>query len=201
VFVVKGVAKRERRNFLTWQEGKGPDLVIDLTSASTREEDQEDKFQLYQDVLQVREYFLFDPIGEYLQPRLQGFSLQAGRYAPIAEVNGRLPSGVLGLQLEVSGSELRFCNPATGQWLPTPQEALTQATNRLREVEARLQQLEAGQGQLQTALQQNATALQNALSLLQAAEAARLRQETENDLLRRQVEELRKQAPDKPPGS
>src|SRR5258708_16415094 len=51
VFVVRGVPKRERPNYLTWEEGKGPDVVIELTSTSTRDEDVDDKFQLYQDNL------------------------------------------------------------------------------------------------------------------------------------------------------
>src|SRR5262249_48387849 len=33
VFVVKGVPKRDRPNYLVWQEGKGPDVVIELTSS------------------------------------------------------------------------------------------------------------------------------------------------------------------------
>jgi Uma2 family endonuclease len=44
VFVVKGVAKHRRDNYLMWEEGKGPDFVIELTSSSTRDEDIEDKF-------------------------------------------------------------------------------------------------------------------------------------------------------------
>src|SRR3954454_8089806 len=31
VFLVRGVPKRERLNYLVWQEGRGPDLVIELT--------------------------------------------------------------------------------------------------------------------------------------------------------------------------
>src|SRR6266851_3070203 len=36
VFVVKGVAKNPRPNFLVWEEKKAPDVVIELTSSSTR---------------------------------------------------------------------------------------------------------------------------------------------------------------------
>ena len=36
VFVAKGVPKRERLNYLMWEEGKGPDVVIELTSSSMR---------------------------------------------------------------------------------------------------------------------------------------------------------------------
>src|SRR5262249_35053886 len=55
VFVVNGVVKRPRLNYLVWEEGKTPDLVIELTSSSTQDEDVERKFLLYQNVLRVPE--------------------------------------------------------------------------------------------------------------------------------------------------
>src|SRR5262249_30205404 len=103
VFVAKRVAKNptpERRRYLVWEERKGPDLVMEITSESTREEDLDDKFALYQNTLKVQEYFLFDPYGEYLQPPLRGYRLHRGRYVRIKPVKGRLPSKVLGLHLE-----------------------------------------------------------------------------------------------------
>src|SRR4051794_16966170 len=55
VFLARGVDKSRRRGvYKTWEEGHAPDLVIELTSPSTKEEDLEDKFGLYQDVLRVR---------------------------------------------------------------------------------------------------------------------------------------------------
>ena len=47
--------------------------------------------------MQVAEYFLFDPRGEYLSPALQGYRLIEGQYVPIEPVSGRLPSVELGL--------------------------------------------------------------------------------------------------------
>src|SRR3954453_18045282 len=61
VFVVRGVPKGIRENYILWEEGKGPDVVIELTSSSTRKDDVKGKFRLYRDVLKVPEYFLFDP--------------------------------------------------------------------------------------------------------------------------------------------
>src|SRR5262245_47913507 len=58
VFVALGIRRLpERRVFKTWEENKTPDLAIELTSRSTQEEDQEDKFALYRDTLRVQEYF------------------------------------------------------------------------------------------------------------------------------------------------
>jgi Uma2 family endonuclease len=133
VFVVRGVPKGPRPNYLTWQEGKGPDLVIEITSRSTQVEDQKAKLALYRDVLHVPEYFLFDPFEDYLVPPFQGWRLSDGDYAPIPPVEGRLPSLVLGLHLERSGAELRLYDPATGQRLLTAREEVEQLR---REVEA-----------------------------------------------------------------
>src|SRR5262245_18671996 len=99
VFVVKGVPKRERPNYLTWEEGSTPNLVVELTSSSTRDEDVEGKFLLYRDKLRVAEYFLFDPLGDYLDPPLKGYRLRRGKYAAIKPIKGWLPSKVLGLHL------------------------------------------------------------------------------------------------------
>jgi Uma2 family endonuclease len=127
VFVVRGVPKGDRLNYLTWEEGKGPGVVIELTSSSTRDEDVDDKYQLYQNNLRVPEYFLFDPFGDYLDPPLRGYRLQRRKYVPIRPVKGRLPSKVLGLHLERSAADLRLYDPAAKQWLATPQERLATA--------------------------------------------------------------------------
>jgi Uma2 family endonuclease len=111
-----------RRTFKVWEEGKGPDAVIEVTSKKTRRADKAKKFELYRDVLKVREYFLFDPFEEYLEPSLQGYRLVEGQYEPIAAVGHRLPSEVLGLHLERDGVDLRLYNPQTGFWEPTSDE-------------------------------------------------------------------------------
>jgi Uma2 family endonuclease len=143
VFVVQGVSKRLRPNYLVWKEGQGPDLVIELTSSSTRAEDTKKKYHLYQDTLRVQEYFLFDPLGHYLVPRLRGYRLHRGRYVSIREVEGRLPSKVLGLQLEAAGQELRLYDPGAGQWLTTPEERAAEAEAERDQERAARQQAEA----------------------------------------------------------
>jgi len=128
VFVVKGIVKDKQRDYyLTWEEGTAPHLIIEVTSRSTRNEDLKKKFALYRNTLQVAEYFLFDPYGEYLRPKLQGYRLEKGQYVPIEPVASRLPSEVLSLHLEAAGDDLRLWNPVTNEWLPTPHEAVAKA--------------------------------------------------------------------------
>ena len=73
VFVVHGVPKLPPRDYyLLWKERKPPEVVIEITSKTTRREDQTKKLTLYRDVLKVREYFQFDPTEDYLKPPFQG---------------------------------------------------------------------------------------------------------------------------------
>jgi Uma2 family endonuclease len=133
VFVVKGVDKnKERRVFKTWEE-KSPKLIIEATSRKTRKVDLGVKKDLYQNELKVPEYFLFDPLGEYIKAKLRGFRLQNGKYEEIEPVEGRLPSEVLGLHLEAVGKELRLWDPKTQKYLLTPDEKLAKAQRQLLE--------------------------------------------------------------------
>lgn len=79
LFVVLGVPRRERKSWVVWEEGKGPDVVIELLSASTAEQDKTEKKQIYQNQLRVPEYFWFDPFNP---EDWAGFALQNGVYEP-----------------------------------------------------------------------------------------------------------------------
>jgi Uma2 family endonuclease len=202
VFVVKGVEKRDRPNYLTWEEGKNPDLVIELTSQSTREEDVEDKFQLYQDRLQVPEYFLFDPLGDYLRPRLQGYRLKDGHYVPIGLVHGRMPSDVLGLHFEVQVDNLRLYNPTTDGYLLTVEERIQeesagrkQAENTIKQMSGMLALMETQARLLektQMQLNEQGRFLQEALVKVQQKDAEIEQFARELAQLRQEVDELRR---------
>ncbi len=137
VFVVKGVPKGERRIYQVWKEGRGPDVAFELTSKKTRYEDLGAKKGIYE-LLGVQEYFLFDPLGEYLRPPLIAFRLTPEGYRQVKEEP--LVSQVLGLELRVEGSFLRLVDPRTGERLLTPleaQEARRQAERARRQAERR----------------------------------------------------------------
>lgn len=123
IFVVHDVGNQYRDCYKTWEESKPTlDLVIEFTSWSTKEEDLEDKFELYRDQLGVQEYLLFDPYGEYLEPPQQLYRLIDGEYVSVESVDGRLPSKVLDMHFERDDRRLRLWIPQTGDWLPFPAE-------------------------------------------------------------------------------
>ena len=146
VFVAFGVEKKRRRTYLLWEEGKGPDVVIELVSKSTYQHDLSGKKELYARVLGVKEYYLYDPERQYLSPSLQGYRLAGDFYRSIQPVANRLPSFVLGLELGEEEMELGLYNPETQRWLlkPVEEEALArrQAESETEQAEARAQQAE-----------------------------------------------------------
>jgi Uma2 family endonuclease len=151
VFVVFGVEKRKRRTYKLWEEGKAPDWVLEVTSRSSQKEDQVVKRKLYAR-LGVKEYFLSDPVSDYLRPPLQGNRLRAGRYEaiPLRKLPGgwlAVKSAVLGLdvRLHPASSELRFYDPREGRILPTLDEALADR----HEAEERAQQETAARHEAQ----------------------------------------------------
>ena len=115
VYVVRGIEKRLRRVYKVWEEGKGPDFVLEISSRQTRYRDQGDKRAIYA-ALGVKEYVLFDPTEDYLRPPLQMYRLAPGgeyqRVLPSRD--GSLESQVLGLRLSVYGLRIRFEDVQTG---------------------------------------------------------------------------------------
>jgi Uma2 family endonuclease len=141
-YVVMGVPMRQRDSYMAWKEdGHLPDVIFEFTSRKTRKEDTDTKRPLYETVLKVPEYFLFDPTGDYLKPRFQGYRLQQGQYVPLEVVNGRLHSERLGLDLVQEGERLRLYDPATGECLLNPLELAearrAEAKGRRAEADAR----------------------------------------------------------------
>lgn len=144
LFVVTGTTKRERKSWLTWQEGKGPEVVIEILSESTRRADMTVKKEVYATRLRAPEYFWYDPFtGERA-----GFILHGGAYVPIEpdQYDG-LPAQTIGLTLVrwrgvAEGREATWLRWATpdGVLLPTPEEAEHERAEAERERAERAEQ-------------------------------------------------------------
>jgi hypothetical protein len=101
LLVVVGVdGTKRRKHWVVWDEDdRFPDLIVEITSPSTKSKDTGENLKLFAQVFRTREYFWYDEeAGEWMGYRLQGES-----YVPI-EVNARgwRWSEVLGAWLGVS---------------------------------------------------------------------------------------------------
>jgi Uma2 family endonuclease len=130
VMVIFDVPPGGRDNYKVWEEGQVPQVVLEMTSAGTQKQDQEQKKLLYEQ-LGIVEYWLFDPKGEWINKKLQGYRLHDEIYQPITDSL----SQPLGLRLEVEGELLRFYRLDTGDKLLIPTELAEKAQRERAETE------------------------------------------------------------------
>ncbi len=144
-FVVLGVPKGERKSWVIWEQGKGPDMVIELLSPNTAQDDKTRKKQLCEQIIRVPEYFWFDPFEPEDWP---GFRLRGDHYEPIeADAEGRLPSEVLGLYLvkwerrfrDIETTRIRWATSG-GELVPTEAELERQRAEQAEQRAERLVQ-------------------------------------------------------------
>lgn len=123
VFVVKGLEPKDRRVYKLWLEGQPPDVIIETTSRKTQTKDTVTKPALYA-MLGVKEYFLFDPTQDYLDPPLRGYRLVGQQYQSLdADVQQALVSEELGLRLRAEQGKLMAYRLDTGDPLLTAEQA------------------------------------------------------------------------------
>lgn len=138
VMVIFDVAPGGRDNYKIWEEGQVPKVIFEITSPGTRDDDRNFKKTLYQQ-LEVEEYWLFDPKGEWITEKLQGYRLRGENYELIAD-NISIP---LQLRLVAEDKLIGFYREDTGEKLLMPtelREALQQKTLELQQAEERAEQ-------------------------------------------------------------
>jgi hypothetical protein len=181
-----------RRTYKLWEEGRAPSLVIEVTSKSTQSEDEEKKKGVYER-LGVEEYFLFDPFGEYLEPRLQGYRLVRGRYQPLRpQADGSLASRTTNLELVPEGARLRLRDAATGEpllWGDETEEARQAAEQGRQAAEQARQVAEEARQSAEVQAERERLARQVAEEARQSAEV-----QAERERLARQAAEERVRA-------
>lgn len=135
VLVTLGVPKGPRRIYKVWEEGKAPDFVIEVTSKKTKARDRGIKKALYE-ALGVKEYLLFDPTSDYLDPRFQVFRYEGGRHVPVLtpEAVG-YESVQLGLTFRVVDNQLRIFETRSQRLLPNSLELRLQAQQQSKRAE------------------------------------------------------------------
>ncbi|MFB2976936.1 Uma2 family endonuclease [Microseira sp. BLCC-F43] len=137
-FVVLDTERKTRKSWVVWEEdGKYPNLILEIISPSTADTDKDFKKKLYQDTFRTHDYFWFDP---YTQ-EFAGFHLVDGKYQPLEPNDrGHLWSQQLGLCMGIHQGLLRFFTPE-GQLVPTPEETAEQATQKAERLAAKLREL------------------------------------------------------------
>ena len=137
VYICFGARNIDRRSYKMWEEGDiPPQVVFEITSDSSRFTDKGNKKAVYE-ALGVEEYYLFDPLHEYIPGGLQAFFNKRGTLQPVT--GKRVHSPRLELDLRAEGRLLRLFLPGSSQRILTYGEA--EAAR--QEAELRAQRLQA----------------------------------------------------------
>jgi len=139
-FLVQPTEKRPRKSWVVWEEeGKYPNLIIELLSDSTAGVDRTLKKELYQNQFRTPEYFWFSP--DTLE--FQGFRLSGQQYQEIMPNDaGWRWSEVLNLYIGIAEGKLRYFT-SDGSIVPTPEEAAIQIQQQAQQAQQRAEQAES----------------------------------------------------------
>jgi hypothetical protein len=173
LMLIKGVdGSYQRRSFKTWVEHAVPSVIIEVSSKSTWIEDVVMKASLYAR-LGVKEYFIFDPLQEWLPVQLVGFRLENGEFVELtAGEDGGIDCHEMEVRFIPSDDLLLVTDLRTGKDVP----AMWRKHQAFDHLEAQLQQTE------QRAAQEAQRAAQEAQRATDA--------EAENQRLRALLEQL-----------
>lgn len=168
-FVVREIEPHLRALYKIWEEGKGPEVVFEVSSKSTQRLDLGKKMRLYAE-LGVQEYFIYDPTADYLNPPLFAYELVGGGYVPMKPVKEEVLIGdlafmpeqteapeyishLLGLRVTLDEqNRLQFYDVATNQRLLDDVEALSLAEAAAKDAALRAEEAEAENARLREEL-------------------------------------------------
>ncbi|WP_449419960.1 Uma2 family endonuclease [Phormidium nigroviride] len=137
-FVVLNTERKPRKSWVVWEEdGKYPNVIIELLSSSTAATDKGLKKQIYAENFRTIDYFWFDPYNL----EFAGFHFVDGKYQPLEpNSQGWLWSQQLELFLGIHNSQLRFFTP-DGKLVATPEEIAIESQNLLARYRERFGEL------------------------------------------------------------
>ena len=142
-----------RNGYVISEVGKPPDFVLGVASRSTGRRDYTVKRTGYA-AYGVREYWRFDHTGgEFHDVALAGDTLVGDRYEPLDihyEPDGLIwgHSPVLGLDICWDRERIRLRDPATDEFIPTPEEAAARADTDAARADAAEARADAAEAEL-----------------------------------------------------
>lgn len=164
-FLVLRTTRRERKAWVLWKEdGQAPDLVVELLSPSTEAMDRGPKMRVYEQLLRVPDYILYDP----WTGTLEAYRLLHGSYAPLQpDADGRLSLPQLGLSLAIWHGIYQMIEAPWLRWYTMEGELLP------TEAEARLQVEQRAAAESQRAAAESQRAAAEIRARIEAEERAR----------------------------
>ena len=122
---------RQSNGYISMEQGKPPDFVMEVASVTAAETDTGEKRDYYAS-MGIPEYWRFDETGEFYGQRLAGDRLEGDSYVPIEieELESDVLEGyseVLNLRIRWDHGELLWIDPATNAQVPRHHQTIERA--------------------------------------------------------------------------
>ncbi len=134
LLIAFGVPNHERSSYQVWKENVFPQVIIEIASDKTWDNDIGKKYKDYEQ-FGVEEYYILDPEFAFLPAPLLAFHRQGERLLSAPVNDGRIFSPRLGLEIVRTENSFRLFNPQRGEFLMTLEEAGTEIEKLKAEIE------------------------------------------------------------------
>jgi len=134
LLVAFGVPNHERSSYQVWKENVFPQVIIEVASDKTWDNDIGKKYKDYEQ-FGAEEYYILDPEFAFLPAPLLAFHRQGERLLSAPVNDGRIFSPRLGLEIVRTENSFRLFNPQRGEFLMTLEEAGTEIEKLKAEIE------------------------------------------------------------------
>jgi len=134
LLVAFGVPNHERSSYQVWKENVFPQVIIEIASDKTWDNDIGKKYKDYEQ-FGAEEYYILDPEFAFLPAPLLAFHRQGERLLAAPVNDGRIFSPRLGLDIVRAENTFRLFNPQRGKFLLTLEETDAERQNAEAEIE------------------------------------------------------------------
>ena len=145
LLVAFGIPNVERSSYLLWREGVFPQVIFEIASKKTWQNDVDEKLAKYE-TLGASEYYILDPEFEFLPEPLTAYERNGEKLVRRNVTDERIFSPLLELEIVRQNSTFRFFSPYTDEFLPTLEEAeqlKNEYKSRAESAENEIEQLKA----------------------------------------------------------
>lgn len=149
LLIAFGVPNIDRSSYLLWREGVFPQVVFEIASKRTWQNDVDEKLRLYEK-LGAEEYYVLDPKFEFISKPLLAYRRKGKNLVKLEVADERIFSPRLGLEIMREGNTFSLFDPKANEFLMTLQESERKrqldsqmAERKRREDEAEIERLKA----------------------------------------------------------
>jgi Uma2 family endonuclease len=134
LLVAFGVPNVDRSSYLLWREGVFPQVVFEIASEKTWQNDIDEKLRLYEE-LGAEEYYVIDPENAFLPAPLMAFRREGENLVELEIDNERVFSPRLNLEIVREGDTFRLFDPQRNEFLRTLEESESEVERLKAEIE------------------------------------------------------------------